>query len=214
MLNRKFEYIKPGYITPRGIGTPNFDDHIQWANCLVEPFTISESKTFLDYGCADGRLSNFLAAYIGKDLKYYGLEHPNSILRCFSNSIFFRDPRCQYGIIGTDIEKEALQNSNYVVLGSVFTHLKFEDFKEIMAKFGPIIKKGGQVVFSAFIKDSYEWENHAGVYQVSNCISRVYYTERMIYDFAKNKNYELTEHESFLAQGENQHRIFKVVKGK
>ena len=210
MLNKKFEYIQDNYITPKGIGTPSFLDGIQWANCLVGPFKISRSKTFLDYGCADGRLANFLAAYISPDFKYYGLEHPDSALRAFSNSVFFQDSRCQYGLIGTDIEKEALQNSNYVVLGSVFTHLLFEDFKEIMAKFAPIIKKGGQFVFSAFIKDSYEWEEHAGVYQVSNCISRVYYTERMIHEFAKKKNYALTEHESFLAQGENLHRIFKL----
>lgn len=214
MLNRKFEYIKPGYITPRGIGTPNFDDHIQWANCLVEPFTISESKTFLDYGCADGRLANFLAAYIDQNFKYYGLDHPDSVLQTYSNSIFFSDPRCQHGLIGTAIEKEALKKSKYVVLGSVFTHLNFEDFKETMAKFAPIIKRGGQVVFSAFIKDSYECENHTGVYGVANCISRVYYTEKMLEDFAKKKKYILTEHEGFLAQGSNQHRIFKVVKGK
>jgi SAM-dependent methyltransferase len=212
MLNKKFQYIKDGYVTPKGIGTPNFSDGIQWANCLVEPFKISSSKTFLDYGCADGRLANFLAAYIDQNFKYYGLEHPDSALRAFSNSIFFADPRCQYGLMGSPIEKEALLKSKYVVLGSVFTHLKFEDFEEIMAKFAHIIKKGGQVVFSVFIKDSYEWEDHTGVYEIKNCISRVYYTEKMIADFALKNDYLLTEHESFLAQGENLHRIFKITK--
>jgi len=212
MLNKKFQYIKDGYVTPKGIGTPGFLDAIQWANCLVEPFEILKSKIFLDYGCADGRLANFLAAYIDPKFKYYGIEHPDSALRQFSNSIFFNDPRCQYGLIGSDIEKEALQKSKYVVLGSVFTHLKFEDFEEIMAKFAPIIKKKGQVVFSVFTKDSYEWENNSGVYEIKNCISRVYYTVKMLEDFAKKNKYVLTEHEGFLAQGENFHRIFKVRK--
>ena len=214
MLPHKFQYIQDNYITPKGIGTSSFADAIQWANCLVEPFEILEKqpRVFLDYGCADGRLANFLASRI-KDFKYFGLEHPDSVFNEHSNSVFFRDSRCHFGQIGSTVENEALESSQYVTLGSVFTHLKVEDFEIIMEKFKNIIMENeGQVVFSIFIDKSYRWENHFGVYNVANCISRVFYTEKMIQDFAKSNKYKLTEHKSFLAQGENLHRIFKVTK--
>ncbi len=213
MLTTKYNYIREGYVSPRGIGTPNFADFLVWANCLIEPMTIESKMTFLDYGCADARLANFLAAHIDS-FKYYGLEHPKSELVKYSNeSIFLKDPRCKFGLLGSEMEKEALKKSKYVVLGSVFTHLKIGDFHKMMAKFKDIVKKkNGEVVFSVFIKDKYEFESHSGVYGVPNCISRVFYTERQIEQFAKKNGYVLQEYESFLAQGSNLHRIFKISK--
>lgn len=213
MLQKKFQYIKNNYVTPKGIGTPSFQDAIEWANCLVAPFKIldKEPRVFLDYGCADGRLANFIASRI-ENFSYIGLEHPDSALQEHKNSVFFRDSRCHFGFIGEPIEADAIEGAQYVTLGSVFTHLLVEDFEMIMGKFKPIMENDGQVVFSIFIEDKYRWEDHFGVYGVANCISRVFYTEKMIQDFAEANGYTLTEHDSFLAQGENLHRIFKVVK--
>ena len=213
MLTRKYQYIQEGYNSPVGIGTPLFEDYIRAATCYLEALTIQDSMTFLDYGCGDGRFANFLAAHI-KNFEYYGLEHPMSELIRFSKtSPFFKDSRCNFGLMGTDYETEALKKSKYVVLMSIFTHLRIEDFYIIMEKFEDIIKrKNGEVVFSAFIEDSYRYEHFCGCYGVPNCISRVFYTTKQLKDFAKNKDYVLTEHGSFLAQGENLHRFFKIAK--
>jgi len=210
---KKYKYIEEGYKSPSAIGTPFFEDYIRFATCYIEPLTISKSMTFLDYGCGDGRLANFLSAHI-KKFKYYGIEHPESTLVDLSKSSpFFNDSRCHFGLMGTDYETEALEKSKYVALCSVFTHLKIEDFYIIMEKFENIIKhKNGEVVFSAFIEGEYRYEPISGCYDVANCHSRVFYTKKQLKDFAEKKGYILTEHESYLAQGENLHRIFKISK--
>ena len=208
---KKFNYIIPFY-SVKGAGTRKFGDALDLFTKYFDAFSLVENKGFVDWGCADGRAANFLSSYL-KDFKYFGLEHPKSeLVSRMETSIFKNDSRCSFGLIGTDFEKLALKKSKFVLLSSIFTHLKKEDFHNTMAKFAPIIKKGGEVVFSIFIEKKYRFESHAGVYGVPNCISRVFYTKRQLSNFAKKNGYKLTEHGSYLAQGENLHRIFKCKK--
>jgi len=123
-------------------------------------------------------------------------------------------------LIGSDLEKEAIEKVDGVVLGSVFTHLLIEDFYMVMYKFIPIIERGGIVSFSVFLEDEYRHENHSNVYGVENCYSRVFYTREQMESWCNwsndkwncgvNRNYTLKEHGSFLAQGQHLHKYFTI----
>jgi hypothetical protein len=148
-----------------------------------------------------------------QDWFYYGLEHPQSALQGFAEKSFiFKDDRCKYGLMGSDVEKEALKQAEFVVLGSVFTHLAKEDFEEIMNKFDPILDKAGEVLFSVFLADEYQSPDEGGIYGVKNCRGIVYYTEDYLEDWAEKNNLKLEYSNEFLAQGQHLHKIFKVTR--
>jgi len=54
--------IIENYSSPRGIGTPKFEDAMKMMNELVEPIKLREGIRVLDYGCGDGRVSNYLSS--------------------------------------------------------------------------------------------------------------------------------------------------------
>ena len=175
-----------------------------------------EGLRVLDYGCGAGRYCDFLDQRL-ENFGYYGVEKRGSSLRHGEKSIrvatriFRHDRRARFGFIGSRLEEEAIRNVDVVVLGSIFTHLDFREVRQILAKLRPVIERGGTVVFSAFIANEYRLEGR-DAYGFIDCYSRVWFEPEQLAQLANQEEWQLSEQESFLAQGVNLHRIFALNK--
>lgn len=209
MIERKYKELIPGF-SMKGWGAEKYDKANVWMSTLIEPLEdkFCEGMKILDYGCGNGRISNFLSGRL-RNYTYYGVE-PQGQPGIDVAKQKFSDPRHYFGYIDSDLEKKALAEINCIILGSIFTHLRFDDFEKIMDKFKESIKRGAVVSFSVFIDDKYFEEGGGGAYGIPNCYGRVYYTEKQLINWCEKNNYKLKEYPSYLAQGENLHRIFKI----
>jgi SAM-dependent methyltransferase len=176
-----------------------------------------EGLTVLDYGCGIGRYADFLNKKM-KKFKYFGLEKSNSKNahgeKCIkiANKIFRYSRKIHFGLIDSDLEKKAIKNSDVCVLGSVFTHVDYAEVQNILTKLMPIVKNNdGIIIFSAFISDSCRYEG-PGIYGFENAYFRSYFTLDQIKNLEAKFQIKITEKGSFLAQGENLHRIYSVEK--
>tara|TARA_B100000287_G_scaffold411606_1_gene441245 strand:+ start:214 stop:978 length:765 start_codon:yes stop_codon:yes gene_type:complete len=100
----------------------------------------------LDYGCGNGALGNYLSGFTS-DFQYYGLEPPNSPM--LENAI--KHGAFKFGHFNSDAELHAIEQSNCATLGSVFTHLRWNDCHNILEKLSPIAKRGGEICFTCFL---------------------------------------------------------------
>lgn len=142
----------------------------------------------LDYGYGKGDLY-----YVLKDnfnhFDYCGLEI-NGSENIDSNFI----SKSKLGLIGSKEEKEFIDKSDVVILISIFTHLEFSDFEKICSKF-----KGKYIIFSTFIDDRYRVEGPK-LYGLDNCYRFVFYTDRMIKDYADRNGYSVKRISKFYIQ--------------
>ena len=174
-----------------------------------------ERMVVLDYGCGAGRYAQFLRQRL-KRFDYFGLEKPGSTFGHGEKSIeaakrFFRwDWRARFGLIGSSLELKAMARVNVVVLGSIFTHVDFDELCRILEKMRPLLLRGGKVVFSIFIAGEYRLE-HKDAYGFDDCYSRVWFTEEQIRRLCDQNDWVLVEKESFVAQEVNVHRIFALI---
>ena len=190
------------------------EEQDSWMWSLYSAAGISEYDTILDYGCGYAGLANFISGMI-QNFKYYGMEIKGSESNeSFENNkrLYSNDNRISLGYIGSDIEREALKESNIVILGSIFTHLKWGDFERVMAKFEGIIEEDGEVVFSVFLDDKYRVNGDGGVYGVLNCYALVYYTKQELNEFCNSRNYKFTEESEWLHMEQYLHTICKISK--
>jgi len=211
----KYSPIIPDYEI-KGFGSHLEPESSIWMASLSESMGeyFKEGLKVLDYGCGSGRYCNFLSMYL-KRFIYFGVEvegsEGNIGMKMGMNS-FGHDPRVNFGIIDSDIEKKALSMVDIVLLGSVYTHLLYQDFIKVSDKFLPIVDKGGAVVFSIFIGDEYVFPNKGGVYGIDNCYGVVTYTMEQLAKYCYDREVEIEMMDCFLAQKTHLHKIFKMIK--
>jgi hypothetical protein len=188
-----------------------------WLASLSEAMgdSFREGMNVLDYGSGAGRYAQFLRQRL-KKFRYYGLEKPGSNVQHGEKSmkagrkLFRWDRRIRFNLIGSQLEATALARASVVLLGSIFTHVDFSEMQDILKKFKPLVARGGKVVFSIFLADTYEIEN-IGIYSLKNCYNRVWFTMEQLKGLSDEHGWALAEKESFLAQDVNLHRIFALT---
>ena len=172
-----------------------------------------EGMKLLDYGCGNCRMANFLSKRL-KDFTYYGVE-PNSPYGKgqteSATNYFGNDKRVSIGLIGEEIEKEAISNADTVLLLSVFTHTTIEETKAIITKLIPIIERGGSVVFSVILGDKYSPVGN-NAYTIKDSYGVVYNTLKQIEELQQqfNVNMELTY--EYEADGGSKHSVYRTTK--
>jgi SAM-dependent methyltransferase len=162
-----------------------------------------EGMRLLDYGCGYGRFFNFLTGRLAT-FKYFGLEvagsstgHGQACL-AYARRTFGDDPRGRFGLVGSELEEQALGEVNVVLLASILTHLDFDTFKALLNKFLSVIARGGAVVFSVVHGDRYECVG-PGKYGMPDCYHETHYTHQQLGDHFRNQCLALTEAEHFQA---------------
>ena len=209
-----YKPIQKNYICPPIFGTTNEPGSSIWLSCLMEALNenFKEEMCVLDYGCGAARLANYLSFRL-KDFTYYGLDVENSQSRNTIQkfSVQLKDSRVKLGFIEHPIEKEALNIVDSVVLGSVFTHLKFDYFKTICDKLLPILNAGGVVSASVFLSDKYNVPATGGRYAIKDCYQKVFYTTEQIDQYCSENGLKWSIEEEFLAQFVNLHKIIRII---
>jgi len=172
-----------------------------------------EGMIILDYGCRTGRYCHFLSQWL-KNFKYYGIEikgGESEILMSEANNQIGHDPRVEFGLIGDSIESKSISESNVILLGSIYTHLKFETFVDLNDKFLPVIDRGGIIIFSILLSEKYKVVGSGGAYGVKDCYGVAYYKKDMLDDYISNCNkYILRDMDTFLAQETYLHTIYRM----
>ncbi len=178
----------------------------EWLSALVDnAIEMREGLCVLDYGCGGGRLCNYLSKQLEK-FSYYGLEPAYGQGPAYLNFArsHFNDPRVVFDYIGSPTEIHAIKNADYVVLGSVLTHMPYEDAIIVMDKFRSVVAGGGKIVASVFIGDRYVCLGTNCMYGSPNFYSLVHYTPAQLGIW----EYDVTS--TFLAQGVNLHHILSI----
>jgi cyclopropane fatty-acyl-phospholipid synthase-like methyltransferase len=175
-----------------------------------------DGMKILDYGCGAGRFYNFLSRKI-KDFSYIGVEKPCSNHQFGEKSIetarkiFEKDKRGKFGLIGTELEDDAIASVDVVVLGSIFTHISYTNMQIVCDKFLSVLDRGGAVVFSIFIEDKYR-EKGAGEYGLKNSFRSVFYTKDQILSYCQKRSVKINEVELFVSPSGKNHKIFRMEK--
>ena len=174
------------------------------------------SALLADYGCGAGRYAQFLRQRLRR-FEYFGLELPGSNSQhgekslATARELFRGDRRIKFDLIGSQLETKALSTVSAVVLGSIFTHVDFNEMERILRKFQPIIAAGGKVVFSIFLAGVHRFEDE-GLYGFAKCYNRVWFTTEQLEELNGKHGWVAIERESFVAQEVNVHRIFALTK--
>lgn len=192
-------------------GTPDEPDSSIAMAAFCEPVAdlLVPGVTVLDYGCGAGRLANFLSGHV-QPFTYIGLErlgeHGARSLQA-ARSLFGPSSLTSFGHIGSFLEVVGLATADVAVLASVFTHTDAQETARILRHLSPIALSGGQIVFSVFHAPAYRTENR-GIYGYADNYGRVWLAEQQLHDIAAGASLKIEERETFLAQGENLHRIY------
>lgn len=186
-----------------------------WCAVLAEAMgdRYREGMRLLDYGCGYGRFFNFLTGRLA-GFTYYGLEVADSATGhgqacvAYAEETFGRDPRGRFGLIGSDLETQALAEVDMVLLGSIATHLDFESFAALVTKFLPVIARRGALVFSVVLADRYVCVG-PGKYGVGDSYHETRYTARQIDDHFRDRRLAVTEAGYFQSPGDRQ-TVYRV----
>ena len=174
-----------------------------------------EEMTVLDYGCGGVRYVDFISQRL-KTFKYYGIEPPNGTTKATIEDLKIRcknDSRIELGYIGEEIESKAYKESDVIVLGSIFTHLKFDKFNEICDKFVKYMKRDCSIVFSVFLSNEEHVRGKNNCYGQKDCWSQSYYIKNKIEDYATERGMSLKLKETFTSKHDKfqeVHQIFEM----
>jgi 2-polyprenyl-3-methyl-5-hydroxy-6-metoxy-1,4-benzoquinol methylase len=144
-----------------GCGTADLKESDLWCEALTKGVgnRFQNGLKILDWGCGYGRYYIWMKNKL-KNFKYYGFEVASpkhgDILIQYCRDRFNKDKRCIFDFTTNHVlVNKAIENSDVVLLGSVFTHLTIEDSYKIMTKFRPVIQKGGYIVLSVILSLEY-----------------------------------------------------------
>lgn len=189
----------------------------RWMASLSEAMGdgFKEGVCVLDYGCGCARYANFLSERL-EDFTYYGLEMnvDNGKESCGVNAIklaqsyFGKDKRIHLGFIEDEIEKEAFEKCDIILLGSVFTHIPIEEIEKINKKCMGTIDRGGIVVFSIFLGSEYK-PGIKGIYGIDDCYRTVHYTKEQLKEMYQGL---ICEQKGEYCSKDITHLIFRVKK--
>lgn len=199
-------------------GTDREPESSVWLASLSEGMAgrFREELKVLDYGCGVGRLCNFMSARL-KSFAYVGLEkgggvsgHGEQCVR-IASAVFGMDSRARFGLIGSTLHSEAVQQSDVAVLGSVFTHLGADGVEAILTNLQPIMDRGGAVVCSIFTADQPRLQGK-GAYGFTDCYDVAQFSQPQLDALWRKHGVKADERETFLAQEVNLHRILLLTK--
>jgi 2-polyprenyl-3-methyl-5-hydroxy-6-metoxy-1,4-benzoquinol methylase len=174
----------------------------------------AEGMKILDYGCGSGRYANFLSKRL-KDFQYIGLEKAGGTTYWGETSVRDglinggHDDRFRLGFTESLLEKKAIEESDVVLLLSIFTHTTIEETHRIISKLMPIVNRGGRVVFSMILGDSYNLVGN--LYGHSDCYHVTYNTNEQVAEIAKTFNVNVTHERDFVANWGYVHAIYSIT---
>lgn len=188
-----------------------------WMASLSEAMgrSFREGMTVLDYGCGAGRYAHFLRQRL-KNFKYYGLEKPGGEIRhgeqaiASGREIFQGDGRIVFGLLGEQLEAEAIERAGVVLLASIFTHIDLGEMERILLTLRPVTTRGGKIVCSAFLGEAYQLEGKGALYGFPDCYYRVWFTQAQLNQLRNRHRWIMTGSETFVAQDVNVHRIMAL----
>jgi 2-polyprenyl-3-methyl-5-hydroxy-6-metoxy-1,4-benzoquinol methylase len=172
-----------------------------------------ENFSVIDYGCGAGILSNFISSRL-HNFTYLGLEPrgEHGIERINLGKTHLNDSRVKFGF--TDEFSNINKNKvDAIILISVFTHLIFDDIKNILNDLLTVYEKNPNctIVFSCFIDDESHVKNHQ-----PNIWERFYGESHItlvdLQTYCNEHGVNLEKHMEFIAQGGYIHQIFKITK--
>jgi SAM-dependent methyltransferase len=178
----------------KGFGANSLHEQEKWLNALTAPMELKEGMIILDYGCGSGRLFNHLNGLL-KDFKYVGVDKGTQIaMKNFRNDSRFTFYEFDYPDF----------NYDYIVFGSVFTHLTYNQIRSIKNEIRLLTYNKLKIIFSIFLGENYE-VGEGGMFDIRKCYSKVTYTEKQLKSlFGKVKEYP-----SYTDVYGNKHHIFK-----
>ena len=174
-----------------------------------------EGMKILDYGCGTGRYANFLSKRL-KDFQYIGLEKANSTQAWGEISVrdglinAGHDDRFRLGFTESMLETKAIDECNVVLLLSVFTHTTIEETYRIILKLLPIVNRGGKIVFSMILGDSYQLQGN--LYGHKDSFQVTYNTITQVNEIAEKFNVNINLEREFEANWGYVHSIFSIEK--
>ena len=185
-----------------------------WQSCLLQMIEPQEGDVVLDYGCGYAQLANTLSGLLD-DFAYYGFdlnnEHGRNVVARARREIG-HDPRVLLGNLedDDDLLSAAFSTCNYVVLGSVLTHLTEVDSVRLLRRICTRVKhQGARIFFTASVGVA-ERGRH-GTYGVPSCFSFITHDEESFFGRVKKLG-KLTENKEidYTFKG-YRHRFFTLV---
>jgi 2-polyprenyl-3-methyl-5-hydroxy-6-metoxy-1,4-benzoquinol methylase len=183
-----------------------------FAKAMKEKY--GDGMKILDYGCGTGRFANFLSKRL-KNFKYIGLEKAGGTTYWGETSVrdglinAGHDDRFRLGFTESLLEKKAIEESDVVLLCSVFTHTTIEETHRIISKLMPIVNRGGRVVFSMIHADTYSL--NGSLYGFDQCYEVTYNTKEQVEEIARKFNANVKLEEEFLADWCYLHSIYSIT---
>jgi len=191
--------------TPKGVDWTKeeqvdlrYQTMLEIANFREKNFELSETRSFLDFGCGLSHLYEYIAKNNLKYVDYYGLE----LSEKFYNESKKKFPENEY-IIGDILKDSKLlkRKYDYIVMNGVFTekrdmpyHEMFQYFSKMIEAIYPICERG--VAFNVMSKQV-DWELkhlfHVPLDQMANFL-----TKNITRDFVIRNDYGLYEYTVYL----------------